>query len=386
MENSGNAVEGIVHDLNNLLTGIIAQNSLALRQKGVDLPAARKHVETALWAAQQAAYLTRRLAEGDEPGPLRPVDLNCLARRNARIWASVFAPRVTLLTRLAEDTPPIMADEGQVQRLLMNLVINAAESYEGKRGQVEIATAVTEITTLDDAWHFFTDTFPPGLYVRLTVADKGKGMDAAALEHIFDPFYSTKAAGRGLGLSTIQATLRRHRGAICIESEPGNGTVFHLLFPAVPEVSLPLSDDVTTIDLQPLEEGCVVLIGEDERVIRKSLSDAFQLVGCRPLTAVDGDAIWDRFAAAPQEIDLVILDVTMPGLSGPELYEQIRRARPDVPVIFLSGQGKPDFLKNLNTENVRFLRKPFDIHVLLKEAKKMLRRPLTSTTAAQSRP
>ncbi len=337
----------------------------------VDPAVARQHVETALWAAQQAAALTRYLSGGETNEPLRPVDLNCLARRSARIWASVFGPRITLVTRLAKNAPPVMADEAQLLRLIMNLVINAAESYEGERDRVELITAVTEVTTLDDDWHFFTETFSPGLYVCLTVADEGEGMDAATLEQIFAPFYSTKAARRGLGLSAAQSILRRHRGAVRVASEPGRGSVFHLLFPAAADAPLPLPEEEEN-EFRPPGEGNLVLIGEDEKVIRQSLVEALRLAGCRPLPASDSSAALARFTAAPQEIDLAILDVTMPGLSGPELYGRMRRLRPDLPVIFLSGQREPAFLQNLDAEKVRFLRKPYDIHALIAEVNQLL--------------
>ena len=223
---------GVAHDFNNLLAAILGHASLALKQLPEGSPA-RRHVEKAASAVERAADLTRQMLAYSGRGHfvVRPTDVNALVRENLPLLEVAVPKSVRLEARLFPGLPPVDADVGQIQQVLMNLVINGAEAIGERGGTVTVATGTKEVAASDESlWRASGQPLAPGRYVLLEVRDDGPGMDADTVDRIFEPFFTTKFTGRGLGLAAVLGVVRGHRGALSVESAPGQGTVFRILF------------------------------------------------------------------------------------------------------------------------------------------------------------
>jgi CheY-like chemotaxis protein len=266
----------------------------------------------------------------------------------------------------------IEGDSGQIQQVIMNLIINAADAYGGQAGAVEIVTAVHTITPdTVTQWQDIGQTVQPGRYVCLSVADEGQGMDEFTLARIFDPFFTTKTTGRGLGLAAVQGIIRGHQGAIHIDSKPGKGTRFDVLFPiSQNSVAISAAESVAVIGgektaVTPLP-GNLILIVDDEKVIRNAISEVLQLKGYRVLEADNGHLAVSLYKEHAQEISLVLLDMTMPGMSGKETLHALCQQHLQAPVILMSGYNKQEIDPQTRQDVVAgFLKKPFRITTLM---------------------
>jgi CheY-like chemotaxis protein len=256
-----------------------------------------------------------------------------------------------------ENLPPIEADPAQVRQVIMNLITNAAESIGTTAGIVTVQTAATEVAT-EELEHDFLET-KNQQYVVLSVSDTGVGMDGDTQAKIFDPFFTTKFAGRGLGLAAVLGIVRNHRGAIEIESEPGQGTVFRILFPRsppLPEQSMPPTP-ATSASWQG--QGLVLVVDDDEGA-RLVAAEVLKRLGFEVLTATDGREGVATFQSRADEIRAVILDLTMPVMGGIEAIRRIREIRPDTPVLLSSGYSQEDATSRLEGERAEaFLEKPY---------------------------
>jgi len=224
---------GVAHDFNNLLTGIMGHSSLALEVLEPSHPAFSM-VENVLFASERAAALTRQLLAYSGRGKfvLEPVDLSRLLREIAALVRMSIPKSAAVSLDLDDRIPGVLADPTQMQQLAMNLVINAAESLQGRPGTVFVRTGSRHLDETEAARRGAAFELHPGLHVWLEVRDTGCGMDAATLKKIFDPFFSTKFTGRGLGLSAVQGIVRGHKGSLEVESAPGQGTTFRVFIPA----------------------------------------------------------------------------------------------------------------------------------------------------------
>lgn len=233
LESLGVLAGGVAHDFNNLLMAMMAQTSLALAKMPSDNPA-RAHVKKAIRAAERAAELTRQMLAYSGRGQLdiQPINLNDLIQENLHLFQVAIPVNVTLSTKLHADLPPIKGDPGQVQQVIMNLILNAAEAISDRPGHVVVATGTHQIGEDSARWHYTGEALAPGPYVTLTVQDDGAGMDEQMLAKIFDPFFTTKTTGPGLGLPAVLGIVRGHRGGLNVHSGPGKGTTFKVLFPA----------------------------------------------------------------------------------------------------------------------------------------------------------
>jgi signal transduction histidine kinase len=232
MEQLGFLASGIAHDFNNLLTGIMSHASMALLLLPAD-EAARLHVEQAIKTAEYAAILTAQLlayAHAEQPQP-EPVDLNKLIQETVDLLASVLFQNIRLQVNFFAALPLIEAAPAQLQQVVMNLLINATESIDSSGGELLIRTGRTQVRRDHEPRLFDGAVLFPGEYVYFSVKDTGEGMDEATMAHIFDPFFSTKAHGQGLGLSTTYDIVRRHHGGIALESRKNQGTRFIVFLP-----------------------------------------------------------------------------------------------------------------------------------------------------------
>jgi len=356
LESIGVLAGGIAHDFNNLLTGILGNSSLLLEALPPRAPE-REMADEILKASQSAADLTRQILAYSGKGRfvMSPVDLSDIALASRSFVRRFIPGRVELIYETASDLPPIQADPAQMQQLMMNLIINAAESFgDNGRGSVTVRTGVEY---LDEDFFRPGEKCPAGEYVTLVVSDTGSGMDEATQSRIFDPFFTTKFAGRGLGLSAVHGILRGHSGLLRLESAPGRGTTFRLYFPAAGK-SREKAEEVHRQSAG--RKSGTILVVDDEPTIRRFAKLALETFGYKVLVAESGEAGVELFSERHDSINLVLLDLTMPVMNGEETYEHLRRINPLVPVVLSSGFSHAIAAERFRGKGIAgFLGKPY---------------------------
>ena len=364
---------GVAHDFNNLLAAILGHASLALKQLPAGSPT-RRHVEKAAAAVERAADLTRQMLAYSGRGHfvVRPTDFNALVRENLPLLEVALPKSVRLEARLASDLPPVEADIGQIQQVLMNLVINAAEAIGERGGRVIVATGTREVAADDAAlWQASGQPLAPGLYVSLEVRDDGPGMDPGTVDRIFEPFFTTKFTGRGLGLAAVLGVVRGHRGALSVDSAPGRGTGFLLLFAPGREAAAESGALASALRTEPV----TLLIVDDEEVVRDMVSEVLANEGVKVLCAADGARGVEIFRERWRDIDAVLLDLSMPGLSGEQTYARLYEIDPSVKVILSSGYDHPEATRRFGDGGLTgFIQKPYRPQQLVAEIDRCLRR------------
>ena len=360
LESLGVLAGGIAHDFNNLLTGVLGNLELAR----LDLPedaAMRPLVDDAIQAARLAADLTHQMLAYAGRGrfQLRTLDLNQLVRDHAHLLGTAISRSVTFHLQLAPEVPPVEADAGQIQQVLVNLVTNAAEAIGRQPGAVELRTSVVEVTAGQLAGSRIEEKPAPGRFVCVEIVDTGCGMDAAVQQRLFEPFFSTKFAGRGLGMPVVLGIVRAHHGALFVESQPRRGTVVRLLLPALAPV--PAAAVVGEAGHRPAEPftGLVLLV-DDEEPVRKIAQRMGQRVGFEVLVAADGEEGIELFRRHAARIACVILDLTMPTMNGIECLRALRTIQPDVPAVLSSGFAEDNIaIRYADAGFSGFMQKPF---------------------------
>ena len=330
LEAVGRLAGGISHDFNNLLTVINGYSELAL----ADLPAGdprRTPLQEVANAGKRAAALTSQLLAFSRKQPIQPrsVDLNQILRESEKMLGRVLGEDVELVTRLSPSLGLITADPGQIHQVVMNLSVNARDAMP-QGGRLVIETADVNLGAADP------DLAPgaePGPYVLLTVSDNGIGMDEDTRRHIFEPFYTTKAAGTGLGLASVYGIVQQSRGWITAVSEPGQGATFRIHFPRRADAA---ADAAPAPAAHPLRGDETILIVEDQSEVRSFLVAVLRRQGYEVLeAATPSDAV--QIVDSQRGIDLLITDVVMPGMSGPQLADAVLQRRPDLRLLFVSG-------------------------------------------------
>jgi PAS domain S-box-containing protein len=365
LESLGVLAGGIAHDFNNLLMAVHGNLELAR----VDLPASspgRASLERAFHATRRAADLTRAMLAYSGRGrfEVSRVDLNDLVRENADLFRSAVARNVTLNLFLTIFPATIEADTGQVQQVIMNLITNASEAISDGPGEIRITTALRQ---QDAAFLGSSRTIEkplPGLYACLEVTDSGSGMDEATLQRLFDPFFTTKFTGRGLGMSAVLGIVGGHKGAIMVQSVPGNGTTVTVLFPAVEE-SQPAVPSARPQEAAGLSFSGVVLVVDDEKAVREVGIALVSYLGFTPIGAADGEEAVRLFEEHSGELAFVLLDMTMPRMDGITALREMKRRRPDACVILCSGFGEQDAAARAAAEGAAgFIQKPYGLEQL----------------------
>jgi len=365
-ESLGTLAGGIAHDFNNLLTAISGHIELM----GLKLPKshpAQRHVEQAFKATRRAADLTSNLLAyvGHSPQRMVALELNTLIQENLLFIRAVLPKNVSITANTIPHLPAIDGAQGQIQQLLMNLLINAAEATSATGGEVVVTTSLHYITAQDrHCWLYTGQPLTPGVHVVLEVRDNGCGMDAATLAKIFDPFFTTKLTGRGLGLASVLGIIRGHHAGLSVSSTPGAGTTFRIFFPvsnggAPPNVS-------TALETLPLLPKHTVLVIDDEEQVRSTLSDTLTMSGLSVVEAANGQQALETYRKLCSKIELILLDLSMPGLSTLETLAKLQEINPRVRILLLSGYDEGSVAPFLQQPTVAgFLQKPYEMRQLI---------------------
>ncbi len=356
LESLGILAGGIAHDFNNLLTGILGNASLIAE----DLPqhsTVRGLAESVIQAAERAAHLTRQMLAYSGRGRFLIQPMNCSeqVREITPLISASIPKNVQVRLALDDDLPPIEADTGQFQQLVMNLVINGAEAVGNSPGAVTVSTGLEDLSAQAIAGMTFAEGLKPGRYVSLEVRDTGCGMDAATLARIFDPFFTTKFTGRGLGLAAVLGIVRGHGGAVNVRSSPGRGTTFQVLLPVASGKAV-----AKRAAAAPVSGGAAtILVVDDEELVRRSARMALERYGYHVLLAEDGKRAVEVLEKPEFEISAVLLDMTMPGMSGEQTFQAIRDIRPALPVIASSGYSEAEAMARFGHGIAGFVQKPY---------------------------
>ena len=373
LESLGVLAGGIAHDFNNLLTGILGNASLVADSLHPANPN-RRVLDECVKSAERAALLTRQLLAYAGQGRFvtERINLSALVQELSTLVQVSISRKVQIRLELADNLPFIHADASQIQQVIMNLIINGAEAIGDDVGLV-VCTTIAE--TLDDAYLRTLGpealSMAPGRYVVLEVHDTGSGIDAAILSRIFEPFFSTKFTGRGLGLAAVSGIVRGHKGAIKIYSSPGKGSTFKVYFPATQS-----TDSLQTLEVNAhCYEGSnrTVLIVDDEELVRSTARNTLQRRGYRTIEAQDGREAVELFREFAPEINLVLLDLTMPFMNGQEVLRELKMIAPSVRVLLSSGFNEAEAIRRFTGQGLAgFLQKPFTARRLAEIVKRLI--------------
>ena len=369
-ESLGVLAAGIAHDFNNLLSTILAHSDLALQDTPDESPA-RENLSSITTVAFRASEIVRLLmayAGHSDLDLFEPIDLAALLAELVPLL-QVSLPKTTSLSVHKSETLPIFrANAAQIRQVVLNLVVNASEALGGKKGTVDVS--ISRIQLCPDAADARPSELGNGDYIVLKVSDTGCGMTEEVKARVFDPFFSTKFLGRGMGLAAVQGIVRKGKGAIRVTSAPGKGSTF--------EVWLPSSDGASALvenhapPKARSNAAATVLLVDDEAALRLAVASALKREGFEVLEATDGLDAVQLFAGRYREIDLVVLDVTMPGLSGHDVSNEIRRLKPDVPILFTTAHDATERDEQGREGGERILRKPYQLRELVRTLREMM--------------
>ena len=368
MEAIGSLAGGIAHEFNNVLESIIGNCSLLL-SKVPPIPHAEA-IRGIQASAERAADLTAKLLGFARGGKFRvqPVSLNQVVQHVLSAVSLSLQPEIRIEEQLAPKLRAIAGDRGQIDQTLMNLCLNARDAMP-HGGVLTVTTGNTTLTAADARKYHVTG---PGSYVFVEVRDSGVGMTREVQKHIFDPFYTTyRDKGRsGMGLSMAYGIVKNHSGGIHVESAPGEGALFRIYFPAIEH----LPDSEKDSEADPYPKGTeTVLVVDDEPALREMSESMLQALGYTTLSASDGDAACRLFRERTRRIDLVLLDIVMPKMGGPETFHALRLMAPGIPVILSSGYSVEGVVQGLLAEGANgFLPKPYGLSQVARAVRKVL--------------
>jgi len=371
----------IAHDFNNLLTGVLGHTGLARLQTVTGSPVDQALAQAETTIARAADLCAQLLAySGRGRFVVKPIDLSALVQEMVAMLGLVRSPEIELELHLAPDLPAIEADATQVRQVVMNLLTNAAEAAVDAGGRISVVTACTDLDPARLRGAVVGRDASPGRYVSVTVADSGCGMSEATLRNIFEPFFSTKASGRGLGMSAVQGIVQGHRGVIEIATQPGHGTTICALFPATDKVAEAL---VTAPEPMPRgRQSGTILVAEDDRVVRELAQAALASAGFEVVAVADGASAVRAVGSTPGRFRAAFLDVAMPKLTGYEVLTALRRIDRELPVVLCSGNALAGTASMPHAQSAHFLAKPYGPRELLST----LRRALSPPPGAEPRP
>jgi Signal transduction histidine kinase len=370
MEAIGRLAGGVAHDFNNLLTVIMGYCELSLLDLSKDDPGRQKLNEISK-AAERAGNLTRQLLAFSRRQILemKVINLNTILSDLEKMLLRVIGEDIELKTVFADDLGMVKVDPGQMEQVLLNLVVNAKDSMP-QGGKLFIETANVE---LDEGYTRSLAGMIPGAYVMLSVSDRGVGMTREVQEQIFDPFFTTKEKdkGTGLGLSTVYGIVKQSGGDIYVYSEVGKGTTFKIYLPRVFE---PLEEFNRVVPSEKIPQGNeTVLVVEDDGNVRKVTGDILRMQGYKILEAAGGEEALIICEKEKNPIHLILTDVVMPQMNGPQLIERVMQVRQDFKALYMSGYADETVIHHrLLERGVNIIHKPFTVEKLARKVREVL--------------
>jgi two-component system, cell cycle sensor histidine kinase and response regulator CckA len=380
LEAVGRLAGGIAHDFNNLLTVINGYSDLLLRT--LDDDQLRHQTQEIKNAGERAASLTRQLLAFSRKQVLQPkvLALNDVVTNVAKMLQRLIGEDIELVLSLSAALGQVKADPGQLEQVLLNLIVNARDAMPNG-GKVVIKTANAELSEDYEPQH---PAAQPGAFVMLEVSDCGHGMDVETQKHIFEPFYTTKEVGKGtgLGLSTVYGIVKQSGGNIWVYSEPGHGTTFKIYLPRLNEGRKPTEDDAVQTELPKGSE--TILLVEDEPMVRKFARATLEMNGYKVIEAADGQEALTISAPYGETIHLLLTDVVMPKMSGRELAEQLASLRPETKVLYMSGYTDEAIVHHgVLDEGIQLLEKPFASGALALKVREVLNQTMLTSGKLQ---
>jgi CheY-like chemotaxis protein len=375
LEAIGRLAGGIAHDLNNMLVAILGFSDLLAQSMAANDPRL-EDVRQINDAAERSAELTRQLLAFARRELIQPrkLDLNHIVRYAGGMLRPVLGENITLDLQLSPDLRPIHADPGRVEQILMNLVLNSRDAMP-RGGRVTVETAGVVLEADNPAWQQQPEAPPTGHYAMLAVTDTGHGMDPDTLQHIWEPFFTTKPAGSGtgLGLAVVYGSVKQSGGFVWVDSEVGRGTVVRVYWPVMAQETEQLAELPAP---RPVERGHeTVLVVEDERVVRALMVRSLAGLGYRCVEAGNAEEAL-RVLQQEKQIDIVVTDVVMPGTSGGDLGLLLADRYPNLPVLYTSGFADSDVVRRGLVDAGRpFIQKPFAPRELARKVRDVLESP-----------
>jgi two-component system cell cycle sensor histidine kinase/response regulator CckA len=352
----GRLAGGIAHDFNNVIGAILGFAEIGQ----TELPEGhrtRERLQKICLQAERASNLTRQLLAFARRQVLQPqnLDVNALIRETVKFLGTVIGEQIRIELALSAQLEPAWADATQVEQVLMNLCLNARDAMP-QGGRILIRTQMTEIQPGDEGPRPY---YRPERYILLTISDTGIGMDAETLQHIFEPFFTTKEVGKGtgLGLATVYGIVKQHGGIIDVESKPGSGTEFRVYLPVGSGAAQAVGKKVESSVKGGTE---TILVAEDHDGLREAAKEMLESFGYHVLLAGTGEEAVEIFETDYASIDLVVLDVVMPAMTGPEAFEKMSALKPGLRALFTTGYTtEADELRSMIRGGVSFLQKPY---------------------------
>lgn len=381
-ESLGVLAGGIAHDFNNLLMSIVARAGLALRSLPPDSQA-RQHLQIIEKSGLRGGELANQMLTfaGKTQLDFQVIHLQQFFKDIKAFLRSTVSKRITLTFNVSSTLPPIRGDRSQLRQLLMNIVTNAAEAIGDQEGTIQLRTNIIDTSTYDLRNYHIMGDLPLEPCVSFMIQDSGSGIKPELIPKIFDPFFSTKFPGRGLGLAALLGIVRGHGAAIAVYSRMGEGTEFLFLFPTA-ITPLPKSIPSLTLPKEPSKNSSrsKVLVVDDEEEVRTACSLIMKEIGFDALVAQDGKAGAQIFEQYQEEIALVFLDLTMPHLDGGKLAEKIRMRDQDVPILVSSGYPEEEAMKHFTQSGINaFIQKPFQVEILIAKIQELTKLEVTNT-------
>jgi two-component system cell cycle sensor histidine kinase/response regulator CckA len=365
----GRLAGGIAHDFNNVIGAILGFAEIAQ----AELPEGhrtRDRLQRICDQAQRAGNLTRQLLAFARRQVLQPqnLDVNAIVRETVKFLGTIIGEQVRIELALSLEAEPAWADATQIEQVIMNLCLNARDAMP-QGGRILIRTETTEIHQGDEPARSY---YRPGRYVLLTISDTGMGMDAHTVEHIFEPFFTTKGVGKGtgLGLATVYGIVKQHGGIIDVESKPGVGTDFRVYLPAGSGVAQAVAKKAEVTVKGGTE---TILVAEDHDDLRETTQEFLESLGYRVLLGATGNQAVEIFEANYASIELVLLDVVMPNMTGPRAFERMSALKPGLKAIFTTGYAtEADELRATVQSRVSVLQKPYSSKELAQTVRSLL--------------
>jgi signal transduction histidine kinase/CheY-like chemotaxis protein len=372
LESLGVLAGGIAHDFNNLLTGILGNANLA-KLEFPGNPVLFEHLDQIEKSSQRAAELCRQMLAYAGKGRfvVQNLDVTLLVEEITHLLQLSISKKAVMRFQLTHGLPPVSADATQIRQILMNLVINASDAIGDRSGVISVVTGLIRADTEYLRGTYLSPELPAGDYVFVEVGDTGCGMSKETMNRIFDPFFTTKFTGRGLGLAAVLGIVRSHKGALKVYSEEGRGSTFKLLLPCADGLAAALE-----LESEPAQ-GWVglgtVMVVDDEETVRTVGARLLESFGFRTIMAQDGRDAVQKFSAHQGEIRMILMDLTMPHMDGEQAFRELRRIKPDIRVLLMSGFNEQDAINRFTGKGLAgFIQKPFKLEELREKIKGIL--------------